>query len=834
MRCVLALLLLASLLPAAKVTLVKQPAGWRLLRDGKPYFIRGAVAYQFLDRLAAAGANSIRSNPDRLDEAHRHGLTVLVNLPMGSPRHGFDYTDPGAVAGQRERIRQIVLKHKDHPALLAWCLGNELSIRTTAGERLRVWKEMDSLIRLIKQIDPNHPVSTASGDAYRRELTEIQEHVPALDFIGLNAYHDMLTLPEDVARQGWTKPYAVTEFGPVGHWQVPKTEWGVPIEQTSSEKAAFYAKAYRHAVADRPLCLGSYTFLWWQKMEKTHTWYGLLLTDGSRTEAVDAMQELWTGKLPANRAPRIGPMKITVPMGSFTAGANIRAVLDTWDPDADPIHIAWDLRPDLAGDPRVGGDFEESVAPLGWAVTDQRGAEATIALPNQTGKFRLFATVRDGKGSAATANLPILIQPAPGPFPAVKPALDSSSFGAGIQRTMHLLATSTPHHRKRVRILFYGQSITKQAWWWPVADDLRRRFPHATIDAQNLSLGGYSTQYLIRTTPQDVYAFQPDLVVFHVYGDEARYEQIIADIRSHTSAEILIQNDHPTSRTDDDPRNYDFLPRIAAKYGCGFLDLRTPWREYLKEHNLTPKDLLRDAVHLNDHGVFVMAELTRRYFQMRDNGDTNLVSAFPADGELRWQANRMKLTFEGNRIDAVAAPGLAGLRARVLIDGQPPAVWVHTRPSRAWGADWTAINRITFEKPPVEEEWRAELFDVAPDASRFRFRVIGSRTGPDGEGDNKTRFVSTSGRVVIEPEDWAIERGARLTRTAMPEGFLIHWRSIPQFAAVYESPRIDDLAQEHVVTLAQGLPNGKHTVELVAEGLTAPAIAEFRAYRPAR
>lgn len=68
----------------------------------------------------------------------------------------------------------------------------------------------------------------------------------------------------------------------------------------------------------------------------------------------------------------------------------------------------------------------------------------------------------------------------------------------------------------------------------------------------------------------------------------------------------------------------------------------------------------------------------------------------------------------------------------------------------------------------------------------------------------------------------------------MPEGFLIHWRSIPQFAAVYESPRIDDLAQEHVVTLAQGLPNGKHTVELVAEGLTAPAIAEFRAYRPAR
>jgi hypothetical protein len=45
---------------------------------------------------------------------------------------------------------------------------------------------------------------------------------------------------------------------------------------------------------------------------------------------------------------------------------------------------------------------------------------------------------------------------------------------------MTLLATSTPAKRNRVRILFYGQSITQQDWSKRVADDLRRRFPHAT------------------------------------------------------------------------------------------------------------------------------------------------------------------------------------------------------------------------------------------------------------------------------------------------------------------------------------------------------------------
>ena len=66
---------------------------------------------------------------------------------------------------------------------------------------------------------------------------------------------------------------------------------------------------------------------------------------------------------------------------------------------------------------------------------------------------------------------------------------DVSGWGRNIQRTMRLLATSTPEKRNTVRILFYGQSITEQNWAKLVEDDLRRRFPHANLIIENRALG---------------------------------------------------------------------------------------------------------------------------------------------------------------------------------------------------------------------------------------------------------------------------------------------------------------------------------------------------------
>ena len=114
---------------AVPVELQKTERGWQLLRDGEPYFIRGAGGTHSLEELAAAGANSIRTWGTEnvrgdddvgviLDEAEALGLTVSVGIWLGHERHGFDYDDPDQVAAQLERVRTIVNRYKDHPAVL--------------------------------------------------------------------------------------------------------------------------------------------------------------------------------------------------------------------------------------------------------------------------------------------------------------------------------------------------------------------------------------------------------------------------------------------------------------------------------------------------------------------------------------------------------------------------------------------------------------------------------------------------------------------------------------------------------------------------------------------
>jgi hypothetical protein len=407
--------LAAAVAAPSKVKIVRQNGRYTLLRNGAPYFTKGAVGAVHLDELARAGGNSIRAGVDSLDAAQARGLTVLANLPFAKQRTGFDYADGAAVTRQRQQILGIVARYKDHPALLAWSVGNELEIRTTPEQRAVLWKEMNAVAKLIHTADPNHPVITPIGDAYRRMLSELNQYAPDLDGVGLNSYVDMLTLPEDIAKQGWTRPYWVTEFGPRGHWQVAKTPWKLPIEDNSTEKAEFYRKAYEHAVASQPNCLGAYVFHWAQHHEKTHTWYGMFLEDGSRTEAVDVMTFLWSGKWPANRSPRIGAGSLSLKgrgraPATVAPGATIDAELDVTDPDGDPLAVTWDLRKDVSGNPNVGGDREEPTPPIEGAVISTEGKAARIRIPAAAGAYRLFAYARDSHGNAATANLPLLAE----------------------------------------------------------------------------------------------------------------------------------------------------------------------------------------------------------------------------------------------------------------------------------------------------------------------------------------------------------------------------------------------------------------------------------------
>ncbi len=431
-------------------------------------------------------------------------------------------------------------------------------------------------------------------------------------------------------------------------------------------------------------------------------------------------------------------------------------------------------------------------------------------------------------------------------WPPLPPVADGPAYGAGIQRTMTLLATSTPQKRHKVRILFYGQSITEQDWWKQVSEDLRRRFPNADLEIENKAVGGFASQILSRVAEHDIPAFYPDLVLFHVYGAHDKYEEIIRLIRTRTTAEVLIQTDHADKWPVANPEQKDpgwwphmmndvFLPDFAKKYGCGLADVRSQWVQYLKANNLEPKALLRDDVHLNEHGCFVMAEILKRYLVYKPALLTepakSSVRTYEVGKDVKMDGGALKLDFDGNRVDVISAPGKGGT-ARVLIDGKKPSeipeLIAFTRTSLSQSFWGPALLRVSSERPRVVEDWVLKVTQVDDKAEHIRFTVEGLKTGPDGEGVSSEHFVSKSGQIVIEPGDWWVKNVQDYTKKTLPVGFVVKWKAVLQGADIYSAPEGGDASREAVVTVAQGLPNGRHTLEL--KGPVQPL--SIRIYRP--
>jgi len=435
-------------------------------------------------------------------------------------------------------------------------------------------------------------------------------------------------------------------------------------------------------------------------------------------------------------------------------------------------------------------------------------------------------------------------------YPAPAAPEDDSRHGAKIQRTMKLLATSTPEHRSKVRVLFYGQSITAQKWWKDVADDLRRRFPHADLEIENRAIGGFASQLLVRTADHDLYPYYPDLLIFHVYGDHRRYEDIIRNTRQRTTAEILIWTDHlaAAEKANEAGEYVDagwtafmakWLLENARKYDCGTVDIRPEWKQYLKENNLMPPDLLTDGIHLNDHGCFLLADLIKRRLVYRPefSADPNgMVKTLAVGQGVSWKDGRLKLEFTGNRVDVIAAKSAGDTgSAKVLIDGKGPAefpeAYALTRPSTIHNI-WPAVIRVSWDQPLILEDWTCRILESDEMGSRFTFQVTGSKTGPDGAGKSWEKFVSNSGRVVIEPNDWHIERTCKQAQKPVPENFEITWRVVSMFVDRYHAPSVADPTREYSTTLIQGIANTGHTLELVAEDGGAVPIRAVRIYQP--
>lgn len=258
---------------------------------------------------------------------------------------------------------------------------------------------------------------------------------------------------------------------------------------------------------------------------------------------------------------------------------------------------------------------------------------------------------------------------------------------------------------------------------------------------------------------------------------------------------------------------------------------------------LAAQHYLQDQVHVSKRGERLMEVITARHFEYRPKQPPtwlDRIRAYQPDGS-RWpetgdeypsggtvMRQPLKFEFTGNRIDLIAAPvdGKPG-SAKILIDGRPPStipeIFTATRTTLIPGSPWPMIKHVQAAGRPVAEDWTLTYTTVAPQTTaegrshfELKFDLAGSVTGPDGSGSTRERFVSTSGRIVIEPEWFLPGAFWNSTGAKAPQvGTQVRWQTKRLGLDVWKPGGNLDPATEDRHVVAQGLANGKHTLEII-------------------
>jgi hypothetical protein len=412
------ILLPALALFAADVELAKQGDDWQLTVDGSPFFVKGIGGQSHLELARECGANAIRTwghdSPQdalaTLDRAHSNGLMVALGFWVQHERHGFDYDNEAAVEEQFEKFKAIVDAVKDHPALLLYGIGNEVEHESTNS---KVWNSIGRMAAYVKEVDPNHPTMVSTAHVSREAITNILQCAPDIDSIGVNAYAGAPVVAAQIREYGWQRPYVFTEWGTSGHWEVGKTAWGAPVEPTSTEKAELFRQRYDSAIAGDPgRCLGGFAFLWGVKQERTGTWYSLFDTQGRQTQAVNVLQEKWSGKPADNHAPEIKELSLNCQTVwesiAVPACDKIEARIEARDPDRDDIEYQWLLMRESRAT-SSGGDYEEKPEEIIVGIENQNEDRVRFTL-DEPGNYRLYCYLYDGQNHVSTANIPFQIR----------------------------------------------------------------------------------------------------------------------------------------------------------------------------------------------------------------------------------------------------------------------------------------------------------------------------------------------------------------------------------------------------------------------------------------
>jgi beta-glucuronidase len=129
---------------------------------------------------------------------------------------GTDYNNETHKKNMIESVKKMVNEFKDEPYVLFWLLGNEnvYGYACNANEEPEAFfKFANEVAKIIKSIDPEHPVAICSGDILF--LDKFGKNTPDIDIFGTNAYrgdYGFGAFWRQVKEEA-DKPAFITEFG---------------------------------------------------------------------------------------------------------------------------------------------------------------------------------------------------------------------------------------------------------------------------------------------------------------------------------------------------------------------------------------------------------------------------------------------------------------------------------------------------------------------------------------------------------------------------------------------------------------------------------------------
>lgn len=283
-----------------KTSLVQENNKWNLLLNNREFYIKGVTFGEkfnsenidtYMKDLQSLGVNTIRTwgiddnTSLLLDTAYKYNIKVILGIWLRHGQNGDNFDWVNDEIGKKSQFDEAihnVNKFKGHPALLMWCVGNEVILNLlTEKEKTEYCLFLDNLCKKIKIEDSNHLVSSASASTY--DASYWAKYVPALDLYGINAYGNNISIISDtVEKFGNNKPYILTEFGAEGEWAVEKDNNNLPIEPSDDEKFSIIENSWNNWIFPKENCLGAFVFNYGSNWDHGGIWLNMYMKDYKR------------------------------------------------------------------------------------------------------------------------------------------------------------------------------------------------------------------------------------------------------------------------------------------------------------------------------------------------------------------------------------------------------------------------------------------------------------------------------------------------------------------------------------------------------------------------